>query len=131
MAPEFYEGDDEDPYEYTVAVDSWSLGCLLYRLLNGKDLFKNPAQVMAYQYKKRPSIRDGLGSCSDDTIGFLEQLIEPKEMLRALPEKALGHPWFAGNLGKRTISQKLADYCLAVREAGLRPRLLQSSCPNK
>ena len=124
MAPDFYGGDDEDSYEYTVAVDSWSLGCLLYRLLNGKDLFKNPAQVMAYQYKKRPSIRDGLKSCSEDTIGFLEQLIEPGEQLRTLPEKALEHLWLTKHLGNRTITPKLVKHCLMVREAGLAPRLL-------
>lgn len=116
-----------DESAYTVAVDIWSLGCLLYRLLRGEDLFKVRAQIIRYEEKKQPSIRDGLAACSEDTIEFLEQLIEPVAKLRVPPREALTHHWLTANpkgFGNRMITQKLANYCRAVINKGTSPTIL-------
>ncbi|PUU79023.1 kinase-like domain-containing protein [Tuber borchii] len=46
---------------YTSPVDIWSVGCVIYELLVGQNLFSSWDQITRYYFGKRPFPRDGLG----------------------------------------------------------------------
>jgi len=123
MAPERFGS------EHTRAVDSWAVGCLLYRLLTGKGLFANPRATCEYEFKKKPCLEEELRKfCQDSgTLDFIDKLIQPAVEYRATPNSALGHPWLLelpGRFGRRLATRMLKDHFDRVKLAGIKPRLI-------
>ena len=80
MAPEIiFENDDEDQYlSYTVAVDIWSLGYMLFRLLTRQFPFPELRDLRLYWRSKRPFSTDILinHSVSEDGISFISDTMK-------------------------------------------------------
>ena len=125
MAPERFAGS------HTLAVDSWAVGCLLYRLLTKKDLFIHSLATCQYEYTGEPRLEEELKFCQDsETICFIKSLIQAEPQHRATPEAALGHPWLRElrddpeRFGKRLATQTLKEHFDKVKSEGLRPRVI-------
>ncbi|KAF8430718.1 kinase-like domain-containing protein [Terfezia claveryi] len=122
MAPERFADT------HTVAVDSWAVGCLLFRILTGNDIFTYPLAICQYEYTKTPCLKEKLGFCHLETRNFIGSLIQPDVKLRAKPRAALRHPWLSelhGNseqFGRRLATQTLKNHFDSVKSAGFRPR---------
>src|ERR1700743_1024640 len=64
-APEVLGLDsNSETSDYTNSVDIWSLGGVIYELLEGTKLFVSEAQVYSYFYRKRPFSKDKLKEIS-------------------------------------------------------------------
>ncbi|KAF8417352.1 kinase-like domain-containing protein [Tirmania nivea] len=124
MAPERFAN------EHTVAVDSWAVGCLLFRVLTGHELFTNALEICQYEHTKQPCLLKGLSPfCRDlQAIDFIDKLIQPKADHRADPRAALNHPWLRelrespAELGKRLSTQELKDHFDSVKSVGIKAR---------
>jgi len=109
MAPEVIDG------VYTCIVDCWSVGCIVYRLIAGNDLFKSFGDIYKFKYTGAPSPESALvdrGLCSDDCVKFVANLITVDPSRRLDATAALDHPWILRLSGsaescKYTISNKL------------------------
>ena len=77
-------------------MDYWSAGCIVYRLIAGKGLFKNIGEVYRFRHTETPSpvslLMDG-GLCGDDCADFVGKLIIADPNRRLGATAALGHPW--------------------------------------
>ena len=90
--------DDEDDgeEEYTVAVDLWSLGCVVFQLLTLKVPFTNLKKLSAYCRSKLDRFPIGLVSrfaVSAAAIEMIKQLLEPLPSDRTTALAALDHTW--------------------------------------
>jgi len=100
LAPEVnaFAGDNSI---FTPGADSWSVGCTLYRLITGIDIF--PGSLLAHQYfhTGQPSPRDGLvaKSHSEASISFIEACLKRQPEARLTAISALEHPWLLVNDG--------------------------------
>jgi len=115
--------------EHTEAVDSWAVGCLLFRVLTGNDLFTSPLAICQYEYTKEPHLGEELpGFCHSDTIDFIDKLIQPNPELRAKPRDALMHRWLhelhekPNAFGRRLATPTLKNHFGKVKSAGFKPR---------
>ena len=81
--------------EYTCTVDCWSVGCIVYRLVAGRELFKNLDAVYKFRYKLKgaPSPVSALVDCGDDCPDFVGKLITVDPDRRLDAAAALDHPW--------------------------------------
>jgi len=100
MALDRFEGDA------TPGADSWSVGCILYRLFTGKFYHSRHA---------KPSPRQGLTEkgLSEAGICFIEQCCKEKPEERLTATAALQHPWLTVEAGSvevvHGISQQLRE----------------------
>eukprot|EP00656_Telonema_subtile_P017404 TRINITY_DN19336_c0_g1_i4.p1 TRINITY_DN19336_c0_g1~~TRINITY_DN19336_c0_g1_i4.p1 ORF type:complete len:382 (-),score=123.90 TRINITY_DN19336_c0_g1_i4:173-1318(-) len=95
FAPELIKGEG-----YNRAVDSWSLGLILYLLLCGRLPFKGStsdkltARICSGTFQFEPcSIWEQRASSSRDLI---ERLLSLDPLLRYTAKEGLGHPWTQG-----------------------------------
>ncbi|PUU79621.1 kinase-like domain-containing protein [Tuber borchii] len=100
-APEVLGLDsNSETSDYTNSVDIWSLGCVIYELLVGKQLFVSEAQVSRYFFGKKPFPKDKLKSLSPPTdnlgISLLKSLLVIQPEDRPTAAGALSHGWLAG-----------------------------------
>ena len=107
-----YRAPEVADSEYTCTVDCWSIGCVVYRLIAGRDLFKNLGAVYAFQFTGAPSPVSALMEYGDYCTDFVEKLVTVDPSRRLDASAALGHPWmlqFSGTDKNRkyTISTKL------------------------
>ena len=120
MAPERFGAT------HTKVVDSWALGCLLFRVLTGNDLFTTPLAICQYEYTRKPCLGEELHRlCPPETIDFIDKLVQPKVESRATPKAALEHSWLhglPGEFGRRLATQTLKSHFDSVKRAGLKPR---------
>ena len=109
-APEVADG------QYTSTVDCWSVGCIVYRLITGRDFFKNLDTVYKFKFTGVPSPVSALVhvNCGDDCPDFVGKLITADPDRRLCAATALDHPWmlpFSGtddyNSHKYTITPNL------------------------
>ena len=89
MAPEVTDTSSQ----YTCIVDSWSVGCIVYRLIAGRDLFKNINAVITFPLTGAPSPASALMDCGDDCPDFVGKLITADLDRRLCAAAALDHPW--------------------------------------
>lgn len=94
MAPEFYEFNG-DTRVFTNRADSWSVGCILYRVITGADIFPNLVTMVKYFNCGHPSPREGLTAkrLSETGILFIESLLHENPQHRLSATAALEHPW--------------------------------------
>ena len=107
MAPEVTDHDGQ----YTSTVDCWSVGCIVYRLIAGRDLFKNLRAVYTFKQMEASSV-SALVDCGGDCPDFVGKLITADPDRRLCAAAALDHPWMLRFSGadknhKYTISTNL------------------------
>ena len=84
----------------------------MYRLITGRDLFKNLDAVYTFKFTGAPSPVSALVDCGDDCSDFVGKLITVDPGRRLYAAAALDHPWmlrFSGTDKNRkyTISTNL------------------------
>lgn len=94
MAVEFYQFDG-DTRVFSDRADSWSVGCILYRVITGADIFPNLLTMVKYFNSGQPSPREGLIAkrLSETGILFIESLLHENPQHRLSAIDALEHPW--------------------------------------
>jgi serine/threonine protein kinase len=88
-------GDDSSSI-YTVAVDIWALGAIMFRLLNNRNAFGDPHRLARYVTAKGPFPRDGRlkQDVSRSCMEFLEHAMARSPKDRPTSHQALNHAWF-------------------------------------
>lgn len=87
-APETEPDDYQENFEYTNAVDLWSLGCVVYNCLAQRPPFQN-RRAKALPFPIQPL----KGKVHVDSVAFLECLLKVDPMTRYTAQEALDHPW--------------------------------------
>ena len=97
MAPEIQiQNDDEDQdLPYTLAVDIWSLGCVLFRLLTHQLPFPEFRHLRLYWRSRKPFPTDILieHSVSEDGISLISEMMKSHPADRMTVTMALLHSW--------------------------------------
>jgi len=95
MAPElFYHVQelDSNTSEYTSAIDLWSLGCIIHRLVTGAAPF--PSLLSLRNYCKDPSKMPlSMPPSMDEARKFVQELLLPNPARRPVASAALGCSW--------------------------------------
>ena len=111
MAPEILlDNDDEDQDSpYTLAVDIWSLGCVLFRLLTQQFPFPEVKHLRQYWRLKKPFPTDILieHNVSEDGVSLVSEMMKPKPADRMTVTMALSHSW--GPIQKSTSAPGFFD----------------------
>ena len=87
-------GDEED--EYTVAVDMWSLGCVIFQLLTLETPFANRKKLGSYcrsKLEKFPIVPLRKAAISDAATGVIKEFLEPIPSHRTTAHAALQCEW--------------------------------------
>ncbi|KAK0512891.1 hypothetical protein JMJ35_004908 [Cladonia borealis] len=87
-APETTPDDYEETFQYTNAVDMWSLGCVIYNVLAHSLPYKN-ARAKSFPFPSQP-LKDRV---NDQGINLLECLLRVDPSTRWTAQKAVTHPW--------------------------------------
>ena len=87
-APEMTPDDYEESFQYTNAVDMWSLGCVIYNVLAHSLPYKN-SYAKRFPFPTQP-LKDRV---SNQGINLLECLLRVDPSLRWTAQKAAKHPW--------------------------------------
>ena len=100
MAPEllgYTLVDEEDKLSYSVAVDMWSFGCVLFRLLACSPPFKDNLELARYCRSKTVFPKHMLLSkgTSEEGASLIEKAMAPDPSNRVAASTALKHPWFS------------------------------------
>ena len=97
MAPEILlDNDDEDQDSpYTLAVDIWSLGCVLFRLFTQQLPFPQVKHLRQYWRLKKPFPTDILieHNVREDGISLVSDMMKPNPADRMTVTTALLHSW--------------------------------------
>ena len=87
-APETTPDDYEETFQYTNAVDMWSLGCVIYNVLAHSLPYQN-SHAKRFPFPTQP-LKDRV---SDQGIDLLECLLRVDPCIRWTAQKAAKHPW--------------------------------------
>ena len=118
-APEIFSSwNDSD--EYFKEVDCWSVGCIMYTLLTGTELFKTVGDVIKYQLTHVPLPSTLLRSTGCTELGetFIDALIDPVPSQRLPASTALLHGWCNLPLPIGSLSAKLTSKLLVTYRNG-------------
>jgi len=113
MAPEHFA---EDHTLLTPGTDSWSVGCILYRLFTGRIFSHNEGYI--YWHTGKPGPRQGLmeKGLSEAGIRLIEECYKEKPEERLTATAALQHPWLKVETGNveaiYEISEQLREKLL-------------------
>ncbi len=101
-----HDEDNDEGLQYTVAVDIWSLGCVLFRVLTRRSPFASVRTLGAYCRSKRQFRTDALleYGVSKDGIAFVLEMMSPYPANRITATNALSHPWTCVQQLETTIS---------------------------
>ena len=88
LAPETTPDDYEETFQYTNAVDMWSLGCVIYNVLAHSLPYKNP-RARSFPFPSQP-LKDRV---NDQGINLLECLLRVDPSTRWTAQEAVKHPW--------------------------------------
>ncbi|KAF7557839.1 hypothetical protein G7Z17_g357 [Cylindrodendrum hubeiense] len=80
---------------YTAAVDIWTLGEIIVRILTRRSAFPDRRDLFDYVVHESPFPRHIFEdqNVSDDCYAFLEKVMAPSPSRRLLAGEALAHPW--------------------------------------
>jgi len=99
MAPElFYYVEDlnTETSEYTSAIDLWSLGCIIYRIVTGAVPF--PSLLYLKNYCRDPSkVPLNVPPAMEEARKFVQTLLMPHPEKRPLAKAALKSTWLTGS----------------------------------
>ena len=87
-APETTPDDYEETFQYTNAVDMWSLGCVIYNVLAHSLPYPN-SRAKSFPFPTQP-LKDRV---NDQGINLLECLLRVDPSTRWTAQKAVTHPW--------------------------------------
>ncbi len=87
-APETTPDDYEETFQYTNAVDMWSLGCVIYNVLAHSLPYKN-SHAKSLPFPTQP-LKDKV---NDQGINLLECLLRVDPSTRWTAQKAVKHEW--------------------------------------
>ena len=87
-APETTPDNYEETFQYTNAVDMWSLGCVIYNVLAHSLPYKN-SHAKSLPFETQP-LKDRV---HEQGINLLECLLRVDPSTRWTAQKALKHPW--------------------------------------
>ncbi|CAG9944869.1 unnamed protein product [Clonostachys rosea f. rosea IK726] len=115
-------GDDSSSI-YTVAVDIWALGAIMFRLLNNRNAFGDPHRLARYVTAKGPFPRDGRlkQDVSRSCMEFLEHAMARSPKDRPTSHQALNHAWF-GDLHDSASSPEALLEKLSIASGNLPQR---------
>ncbi|MCJ1347857.1 hypothetical protein MMC31_006087 [Peltigera leucophlebia] len=97
MAPEILLGyDEEENSSYTLAVDIWSLGCVIFRLLTRQLPFPQNKGLRLYWFSKTSFPANILieNQVSEDGVSLVSEMMKSNPVNRIAMATALHHPWF-------------------------------------
>ena len=99
------DSDDEKAPRPTIAVDIWSLGCVLYRLLTRQIPFPSQKALKSYCRGKSPLCLGPVNAqqVSKNGIDLLLSMLKPHPEVRITTASALKHPWVNVELFERPI----------------------------
>src|SRR3569833_11578 len=86
---------DTEGASYTFAVDIWSLGEIVFRIIANRPAFPEPRQLFNYVVKGHdfPRVVSIPGDASSDCRDFIEKAMAPSARLRLTGPEAAAHPW--------------------------------------
>ena len=87
-APETIPDDYEETFQYTNAVDMWSLGCVIYNVLAHSLPYQN-SHAKRFPFPTQP-LKDRV---NDQGLNLLECLLRVDPSIRWTARKAAKHPW--------------------------------------
>lgn len=97
MAPEilFESNDDEQNLPHTLAIDMWSLGCVLFRLLTQGFPFPQGRDLRLYLRSRKPFPSDILikHNVSEDGVSLISKMMKSNPADRMTVTMALLHSW--------------------------------------
>ena len=117
-APETIPDDYEETFQYTNAVDMWSLGCVIYNIL-AHSLPYNNSRAKSLPFPTQP-LEDRV-DCQG--INLLECLLRVDPTTRWTAQEAVKHPWLEAS-GE-------ASFAAAEDAAGIAKPLAQPERPNE
>ena len=96
LAPEVLGYVDEEAWVYTNAVDMWSLGCIMYRMITAASPFPNPRILATYCRGRQELPTEALrnANASQKSIDFIRQLLLAQPSQRPKADTALSSAWF-------------------------------------
>ena len=117
-APETIPDDYEETFQYTNAVDMWSLGCVIYNIL-AHSLPYNDSRAKNLPFPTQP-LEDRVDS---QGINLLECLLRVDPSTRWTAQEAVKHPWLEAS-GE-------ASFAAAEDAAGVARSVAQPERPNE
>ena len=97
MAPEILLATDDEDHDspYTLAVDIWSLGCVLFRLLSQQLPFPQVRHLWLYWRSIKAFPTDILlkNNVSEDGVSLISEMLKPSPTDRMTVTVALLHSW--------------------------------------
>ncbi|CAH0048914.1 unnamed protein product [Clonostachys solani] len=121
----------DDSYNlYTVSVDLWALGAIIYRLLTNEILFGDPRDLAKYVTAGHPFPRATaleLGA-NEACVEFLENIMARSPNSRPSSSEALRHPWLS-ELQELvdTTSNALEELSIAVEDSQTEHTIVDTS----
>eukprot|EP00347_Sterkiella_histriomuscorum_P020375 403338048 len=97
---------------YSKKVDMFGLGCLLYFMLTGKELFQGQNTAEVLEQNKLCDVRStvkNMGNKSVNVRKFLLLLLTDNHIKRMSATEALQHPWIMSNSSTEDKNAKLSD----------------------
>lgn len=97
MAPKILLGyDEEKNSSYTLAVDIWSLGCVIFRLLTRQLPLPQNKGLRLYWFSKTSFPANFLieNQVSEDGVSLVSEMMKSNPANRITMATALHHPWF-------------------------------------
>ncbi|MCJ1342935.1 hypothetical protein MMC31_001124 [Peltigera leucophlebia] len=98
MAPEILlDYDEEENSSYTLAVDIWSHGCVIFRLLTRQLPFPQNKALRLYWFSKTSFPANILieNHVSEDGVSLVCVMMKPNPANRVTAATALHHPWIS------------------------------------
>ena len=117
-APETIPDDYEETFQYTNAVDMWSLGCVIYNILAHSLPYKN-SRAKNLPFPTQP-LEDRVDS---QGVNLLECLLRVDPSTRWTAQEAVKHPWLEAS-GE-------ASFAAAEDAAGIARSVAQPERPNE
>ena len=102
-APETTPDDYQETFQYTNAVDMWSLGCVIYNVLAHSLPYQN-SHAKKFPFPTQP-LKDKV---NDQGMNLLECLLRVDPSIRWTAQKAAKHPWLEASCEASSVGVKYA-----------------------